>query len=858
MRKEKRAGEERAATGHEPVAVEPREAPVPAPVASNEPPFPIAGIAGAEGALAPALELVHVLGASPGLAAVLILDLPDRPDDLEVVVRREAAMPVEVITEGLQPRVDHVYLAPPATKITLADRRFHVQPIDGELAAPIDLFLCSLAEDVGERALAVLLSGAGTDGLRGMRAVKEEGGFTLAQDDGAEYPQLPHAAVLGGVDSVLPPRRIAKELLRMSPHSATMRRLPAREMHVVFSLLQRGHDIDFTHYKPATIERRIRRRMSVHRTSELKDYVAVLRENPAELQHLYNEILIRVTSFFRDPDVFDTLRDEILPRILHGRGNDEPVRIWVPGCATGEEVYSLAILLVEAAADIGYTCPFQIFGTDLSEVALERARQGLYAEGIVEEVSPERLRRFFTRAHGGYRISKSVRDCCIFARQNVTRDPPFSRLDLISCRNVMIYLGATLQRKVMGIFHYGLRADGYLLLGSSETIGNYGELFSTADRRHKIYQKKAGVNRMAVDFSPSTAPHEPAERIRMIEETQPPPVNVFREADRILLSRYSPPGVLINEHMDILQFRGRTSRFLEPPAGVASFNVLKMAREGLLAELRGAIEEARRLELPVRREHVRVHTEGDTTLVNLEIVPFLTPGKERYQLILFDEVVPAAAAGGGKQKKKDVPPEDPGQAARLQRELDGTREYLQSIIEEQEAMNEELCSANEEIQSSNEELQSTNEELETAKEELQSSNEELTTLNEELENRNDELAQANDDLVNLLSAVELPILILDGQLQLRRFNPAAQRALSLVGGDIGRPLREVRSTLRHTSLDELVYAVIEKLEPRELEVQDREGTTYLLRVRPYKTSDNRIDGAVLVLIDIDQFRKLKP
>ena len=831
----------------------------PATVPPNEPPFSIAGIGGAEGALAPALELLHELGASPGLAAVLILELPDRPADLEAVVGREAAMPVELIADGLQPRVDHIYLAPPAAKVTLADRTFHVQPIDGKLAAPIDAFFCSLAEEVGERALAVLLSGSGSDGLRGMRAVKDEGGFTLAQDDSAEYAQLPHAANLGGVDSVLPPRKIANELLRMSPQSAMVRRLPERDLHAVFSLLQRGHDIDFTHYKPATIERRIRRRMSVHRTSDLKDYVAVLRENPAELQHLYNEILIKVTSFFRDPEVFDTLKEDILPRILHGRGNDEPVRIWVPGCATGEEVYSLAMLVSEAVTEGGFNCPFQIFGTDVSEVALERARQGVYAEGIVEEVSPERLRRFFHRAGGGYRISKSVRDCCIFARQNVAKDPPFSKLDLISCRNVMIYLGATLQRKVMGIFHYGLRPDGYLLLGSSETIGNYGELFSTADRRHKIYQKKASVNPLAVNYlAPLTAHYESAERTRMVEETQQPPMNVFREADRILLSRFSPPGVLINEQMDILQFRGRTSRFLEPPAGVASFNVLKMAREGLLTDLRAAIEEARRLEVPVRRQNVRVQADGDTAVVNLEIVPFLTPGKERYQLILFDEVERVVEpADGPQQKTKEAPPEEPGQTARLKRELDGTREYLQSIIEEQETMNEELRSANEEIQSSNEELQSTNEELETAKEELQSSNEELTTLNEELENRNDELAQANDDLVNLLTAVELPIIILDGQMQLRRFNPAAQRTLSLVGGDIGRPLREVQTTLRHTSLDALVSEVIERLEPREVEVQDRARTTFLLRVRPYKTSDNRIDGAVLVLIDIDQFRKVK-
>jgi two-component system CheB/CheR fusion protein len=420
----------------------------------------------------------------------------------------------------------------------------------------------------------------------------------------------------------------------------------------------------------------------------------------------------------------------------------------------------------------------------------------------------------------------------------------------------MIYLGASLQRKVMSIFHYALRPHGYLLLGSSETIGHYAELFSTVDRKFKIYRKKMTATRPKVDIETVVIPRERVERVRMEEEVASPS-NVFREADRLMLQRFSPPGVLINESMDILQFRGRTSHFLEPPAGAASFNILKMAREGLLTELRAAIHSARKKEGPVRREGIRVKTNGDSILVNLEVVPFITPGKERYQIILFEEVPQAPSEKKGRKtvRTKTEEEADTRQVGRLKRELDATREYLQSIIEEQEAMNEELRSANEEIQSSNEELQSTNEELETAKEELQSSNEELTTLNEELESRNQELAEANNDLVNLLTSVDLPIVMLDNELRIRRFNPGAMRVFNLIASDTGRSISDLKVTLMLDDLDGMIKGVIDNLEVKELEVKDRQGHSYALRIRPYKTMENKIEGAVLVLIDLDQLKK---
>jgi two-component system CheB/CheR fusion protein len=428
-----------------------------------------------------------------------------------------------------------------------------------------------------------------------------------------------------------------------------------------------------------------------------------------------------------------------------------------------------------------------------------------------------------------------VRDCCIFARQNITKDPPFSRLDLISCRNVMIYLDADLQRRVMAIFHYALSPNGFLLLGSSETTGKYGDLFAPYDRKHKIYQKKLALNRPAVDFH-GLSPREPVEKVDLERELAVPP-NVFREADRLLLTRFAPPGVVINKNMEILQFRGRTSRFLEPAPGVATFNILKMAREGLLADLRAAIHTAKKTDGPVRREGVRVVTDGEATTVNLEVIPFVTPAQEPCQIIVFEEepVAEAPKKGRAKKKEKEKPEEkDTRSIVRLKGELAAMREYLQSTIEEQEAMNEEVRSANEEIQSSNEEL---------------------ITLNEELENRNEELGVVNNDLANLLASVDAPIIILDGDLRIRRFNAGAQRVLKLVPADVGRSIDDVKATFNLKELEGLVHEVLENLETRETEVQDREGRRFTLRVKPYKTADKKVDGAVLVVIDITQTKK---
>jgi two-component system CheB/CheR fusion protein len=822
--------------------------------------FPIVGVGASAGGLKAFLRFLGGLPSTPGVAIIFVLHQEKHESALVEVVGRATGMPVEPVADGVVVQPDHVYVGVADRDVIMNGGRLAVYPPRTGHGMPIDAFFHSLADDQGSRAIGVLLSGAGSDGMLGAKAIKAEAGITFAQDDSAEFAQMPQAAIAQeAIDFVLAPEAIAREIVRIAHHAhvtGTGARMPERDLLSVFAMLHELHDVDFTNYKPTTIERRIRRRMAVHKVDDIGEYVRLLRNNPREVESLYNDLLIRVTGFFRDPDVFTTFARDILPDLVRDRDAENPVRIWVPGCATGEEVYSLAILLLEAMAGSD-SCPIQIFGTDISDEAVDRARLGIYPENIAGEVSEERLRRFFTKGNGTYRVTKAVRECCVFARQNVTRDPPFSRLDLVSCRNVMIYLGNALQRKVMSIFHYALRSEGYLLLGSSETIGNFGELFSVVDRKHKIYQKKISMKRPKVDFE---APVPPArvERPRLPEDSVSA-ANVFREADRLMLQRFSPPGVLINENLEILQFRGRTSHFLEPPAGAASFNILKMAREGLLSELRAAIHTAGKKEAPVRREGLHVRTNGGMAVVNIEVVPFITAAKERYQIILFEELEPVVEEkkpGRGRKASLAADVEsDTRQAGRLKRELEATREYLQSIIEEQEAMNEELRSANEEIQSSNEELQSTNEELETAKEELQSSNEELTTLNEELETRNQELADANNDLVNLLASVDLPIVMLDSNLRIRRFNPGAQRTLNLIASDVGRSIDDLKTTLILDDLGKLVADVIENLEVRELQVQDRRGQWYSMRIRPYKTTDHKIDGAVLVLIDLGALKK---
>jgi two-component system CheB/CheR fusion protein len=804
------------------------------------------------------------------MAFVIVQHLsPDHESILPALLGSRTTMPVLEAGEGLALAPDHVYVSPPGVRLTLQRGALH---LDKRRRAPgklhlVDDLLGSLAESAPGRALGIILSGTGTDGTRGLRAIRSAGGTTFAQEPAsARFDGMPRSAIDAGiVDLVLPPEGIAAALARLAPGAGTSVAPPAavgpeQDLARVFHLLRATTGVDFTHYKPSTLQRRLGQRMRLSGTERLADYVRHLEEHPEEREALGQEMLIHVTSFFRDPEAFEALQQRVFPELFRDRPAGQPFRLWVPGCATGEEAYSLLMCLLEYLGENASTTSIQAFGTDLSEQSLAQARTGFYPESITAEVSPERLRRFFVRANGGYQIHKSLRDLCIFARQNVVSDPPFSRMDLISCRNVLIYLDAVLQKKVLPIFHYALNPGGHLLLGTSETVGASAELFSLVDRRHKLYRKKLTAYRPSLAFTyrePAAERHEdPRQRPTEGHREEDPQ----READRLVLARYGPPGVIINDAMEILHFRGHTGPYLEPLPGAASLNLLKMAHEGLALELRSAIRQVRQGTRRVRKERVRVSGKEGERRIHLEVnlLRAASDSREHYYLVLFEEAVepPAPAAPPkGKGRASQGPRTTPRQEVeRLREELRTAHQHLRTLLQEQEATSEELRAATEETQSSNEELQSTNEELETAKEELQSTNEELTTLNEELQNRNLELSQLNSDLNNLLGSTKIATVMLGNDLRIRRFTPMAESVLGLIASDVGRPLRELRLRIALPDLERAVSEVTDQLTPFEREVRASNGHWFSLRLRPYKTLDNKLDGAVMTLLDIDRLK----
>jgi two-component system CheB/CheR fusion protein len=599
------------------------------------------------------------------------------------------------------------------------------------------------------------------------------------------------------------------------------------------------------------------RRMALNNFETLKDYLRFLHGNAHELELLYHDILIDVTSFFRDPEVFDSVK-KLVPMLVKDRPSNEPLRIWVPGCSSGEEVYSLAIVLVEIIDQTKARFPVQIFASDISDAALAKGRAGWFPESIAQEMTRERLTAHFEEENGGFRISKRIRDMCVFARHNVTADPPFSRIDFVSCRNLLIYFKSSLQKKVISIFHYALKPRGFLMLGGSETIGTLADLFSLVDKQARIYLKKNEERRSHLDFlRPIRGAPEPV--LELISATKGRTESASRdrqrEADRIVINRYAPPGVIVNSKFEIVQFRGNSNAYFDPAPGDASLHVLRLVRRDLQHPLRGALAEAARSHRPVKTLPVAVQIGEITRQLVIEILPLNDPSDGQQYLIIFAEEAGAEGRPSRRRKEKTLPRDSRDELIVLKNELTSAKEYLQSIIEEQEATNDELKSANEEIQSSNEELQSTNEEMETAKEELQSTNEELSTVNEELQNRNSELAQANNDLSNLLSSVNIPIVMLGNDLRIRRYTPMAERIFNLIPTDIGRPMSDIKSNLAGGELDLWINKVMSTLVVEEHEVQLRDGHWYSVLIRPYRTADNRIDGVVIAFLDIQRLKE---
>jgi len=702
-------------------------------------------------------------------------------------------------------------------------------------------------------------------------AIKAAGGLTFAQnEESAKFDAMPRSAIRAGfVDLVLPPREIAREIERVANHPYIRRPLSdpeeiekaayrqADDLGRIFLSLKKQMGVDFSAYKESTLIRRIQRRMALHRIEKINQYARFLRDNKKEIEALFDDLLINVTRFFRDQALFRALKKRFLPALLKNKSKDRQpeLRAWVPGCATGEEVYSLAICILETLGSGPSKMSVQIFGTDLSESVIEHARLGIYSSAIEKDVSPARLKRFFVKRDGSYQIHRNVRDICTFARQNITADPPFSRLDLISCRNVLIYLSPELHKRCIPQFHYALNAGGYLILGPAESVGLYDELFKLVDKKNKIYAKTA----VTTPHTANLIPHRGLELAHFgARSTAAAGANfggdLLKVADRIMLSTYAPAAVVIDQDMQVQQFRGRTELFLEHAPGPATFNLLQLARPTLVPDLRATIRRAIKTDKATRTERAKVKLRGRSCEINIQVMPFKVPGSTKsWFLVIFDETTKGAKPGklpralGKTAARREI--------GELRRELAASKESLQSIIEEQEATNEELKSANEEIESSNEELQSTNEELETAKEELQSTNEELTTLNEELSNRNLEMMELTNELNNLLASIQMPIVMVDNALTVRRATPAARGAFNILPTDIGRPLSELRPNIDVPDLENILREVIESLGTRERKVTDKGGRKYSLWIRPYRTTDNQIDGAVLTLVDIDGTKK---
>ena len=849
--------------------------------------FPVVGIGASAGGLAAFEAFFSGMPAAtdPGMAFVLVQHLdPSHKSILADIIRRYTRMQVFEVEDGMVVRPNCVYVIPPGHDMALLNGALQllapVEPRGQRL--PIDFFFRSLASDQRERAIGIVLSGTGSDGTQGVRAIKGEGGMVMAQNTAStEFDGMPRSAVATGlVDYELPPAEMPAQLVAYDAHAfgqfPKSTTLPAPKVEnalkKIFILLraQTGHD--FSLYKPSTIHRRIERRMAVHQIEGIDGYVKYLQQTPAEVEALFRDMLIGVTSFFRDPEVFQVLEEKVIPALVAGKSPGAVIRVWIAGCSTGEEAYSMAILLTERMEAIKAKCTVQLFATDIDSRAIAVARAGRYPASIAAELSPERLARFFTaEADGrGYRIHKHIRDLLVFSEQDLVKDPPFSKLDLLSCRNLLIYLGAKLQKQLLPLFHFALKPDGWLVLGTSEGVGDHEALFRTFDRKAKIFQRKtespawshASFNRFA---SPSLVMDTTAQPNSLRRPTTSPAREgqSLREiTERTLLAQVIAVGALVNARGDILYLHGRTGMFLEPSPGEAGINnILKMAREGLRRALTTTLHTAAARGETSASPGLRVKTNGHFTIVNLTIRPVTAgPGAsiESPLFLVILEAVPEGRGGSDPASASPGQPTDAGgegdaRLVALKAELLAKEDSLQSTIEMLESSTEELKSSSEEMQSINEELQSTNEELETSKEELQSVNEELATVNTELQTKVFDLSRANNDMNNLLAGTGIGTVFVDFQLRILRFTPAAGIIINLIPADVGRPVAHVVTNLvGYTSLVADVQAVLETLAPKEVEVRSLDGRHYNLRIQPYRTLENVIEGAVITFQDVTE------
>ncbi len=852
----------------------------------------MAGVGASAGGVRAIEEFFSEMPQGSKIAFVILQHMaPGHRSVLDALIRRKTEITVEEAQEKARLQADHVYVVQSGRDVDFRDGCFHFEASGEERGSrmPIDHLFRSLAAEFGDRAIAVILSGAGSDGTLGLKEIKGEGGVVMVQDpDEAEYASMPSSAVATALaDMVLPVRRMAEELLRYVDHPAagatpaaereTNERKFEKNVQRIIQIVRAKTGHNFVHYKQNTIRRRIQRRIAVHQLPDIEEYVKFLRQNPDEVQALFRDLLINVTSFFRDPEAWVALQEDVVTPIVRDRDPEEPIRVWVPGCATGEEAYSVAILFAEAMDRLERQIPIKIFATDISPEGIDAARDGCYPPNIAADLTPARLKEYFVKKEEQYRVVNRIREMVVFAVHDLTRDPPFSQLDLITCRNLLIYMDQDLQKTILPVFHYSLARGGCLFLGTSEGVGDFLQMYAPVDKRWKIYRvEPVSSERHIEEFRQAILGLEPPRLRRVIamadrekpreKETRsgdredrpapPAPVDAREVLRRTMMDRYAPPAVLLDHDFNVLYFHGETDKFLRPPQGEPAFNLLAMARDSLLYRLTVALREARSEGKPVRCEQIPVRrTDGRFFNADLTISPLERQrGGPRLLLVTFEEH-PGPDDEEARQADRDR--ESDARHQDLQDQLNSTRQDLQATIEELETSNEELKSANEELQANNEELQSANEELEASREELQSANEELETVNTELHRRNEALTEAHDDINNFFGATDIATLILDTRLRIKRFTPATKRIFNLIDADHGRVITDLTSQLIDVDLLDQARDVIDTLDKKELEVRTRDGGCYQLRILPYRTADNVIEGVVLTFQNISEVKRVQ-
>jgi two-component system CheB/CheR fusion protein len=827
--------------------------------------FPIVGIGASAGGLEALEQFLKNVPEKSGMAYVVVQHLdPTQKGMLPELLQRVSNMKVFQAEDLMKVKPDCVYVIPPNKSMSIYKGALHLfDPVEARgLRLPVDFFLRSLADDQKEDAVGIILSGMGSDGSSGIRAIKEQNGIALVQEpDTAKFDSMPRNAIDSGlVDIVAPPEKLPAELIHFLKHIPLVKSTLNSEvkdksaLEKIIILLRTHTGNDFSLYKKNTIYRRIERRMGVHKIDGIFSYVHFLQENPKEVHILFKELMIGVTNFFRDAPAWEKLKEKVFPELIEKIKSNSQLRAWVTGCSTGEEAYSMAIIFKEVLEKMNPNAgiSLQIFASDIDSDAIDTARKGLFPDNIATDVSSKRLSRFFTKTDDGYRINTEIREMVVFAQHNIIMHPPFTNLDIISCRNLLIYMDPELQKKLLGLFYYSLKQQGFLMLGTSETLGVQNHLFTPVDSALKIYKRAdANLNPQLFDFPSSFARTKPGN----FENTEPekPMTNIQTLADQLLLQQFAPAGVLVNENGDILYISGRTGKYLEPAVGKANMNIFAMLRPGFENDFAIAFRKAVMNKEAVVLHHVKIGTNGGTITLTVTIqwINKPEPLYGKLMVIFTDIPQPAESKLPEKKGKKAV---TSAREAELEQELQHTREEMQNIMEEMQTSQEELKSANEELQSTNEELQSTNEELTTSKEEMQSLNEELQTVNAELMAKVEDYSRVNNDMKNLLNSTDIATLFLDKELNIRRYTDQATKIFKLIKSDIGRPFTDQVSQLLYPDLPEDAHEVLRTLIFIEKQIPTKDGKWYSIRIMPYRTFDDRIDGLVITFIDISELK----